>query len=384
MADADRDGKLCRHEFGVAMHLAALAVQKDGLPLPATLPPCLASATAVVAATAWDEGGEDEEKEVEGRVILVDDAKSVVSSLGYPEGLSDVGSDQGDAIGGTSDNTTGKQNSSRKMSQAVSASFRESDAPGQKRDTPKAGDEGLRHVGATAARSKTGAKTKREREHGEQAGMQKQEEDDLRYAMSDRETVRFGKAFDKLVKGKATKNLGGKEVRISMCSCKLGHDSLRTCLNSSELGDKTTHIQPGARTDPCTCSHIKARCKARQYIVLIESPPLTFRGRQQRFSPSPDWRKRRWAACGPYRTLIGTVRCLRWSSLLPCTSPHARRPKASRCLVSCLTASPIYSQRRPERSDPCQRGTVVVGRGKAHEQSRKVTRTQERLERRSY
>ncbi|CAN0552210.1 unnamed protein product, partial [Ectocarpus sp. 8 AP-2014] len=44
MADADRDGKLSRHEFAVAMHLAARAVGTPALALPSVLPPCLAAA----------------------------------------------------------------------------------------------------------------------------------------------------------------------------------------------------------------------------------------------------------------------------------------------------------------------------------------------------
>lgn len=41
LADADRDGELSRHEFAVAMHLAACV--KGGLTLPRTLPACLAA-----------------------------------------------------------------------------------------------------------------------------------------------------------------------------------------------------------------------------------------------------------------------------------------------------------------------------------------------------
>ncbi|CAM9755102.1 unnamed protein product, partial [Hapterophycus canaliculatus] len=41
LADIDRDGQLCRHEFVVALHLAACAVGKARLPLPDALPPYL-------------------------------------------------------------------------------------------------------------------------------------------------------------------------------------------------------------------------------------------------------------------------------------------------------------------------------------------------------
>lgn len=173
LADADRDGKLCRHEFALAVHLAACAVGKDGLPLPATLPPCLASATAAVAAAASDEGGENKEETVEGRMILVDESNSVVSSLGYPEGLSDIeGSEKGDVVS-AGDNTPRKETSPPEM--------------------------------------------------------EERKERDFQYTMSDKDTVRYGEVFDKLVKGKRTENLGGTEVRISVCSCALNHSSLRAC-----------------------------------------------------------------------------------------------------------------------------------------------------------
>ncbi|CAM9464742.1 unnamed protein product, partial [Laminaria digitata] len=43
LADADLDGELSRHEFAVALHLAACVTkQKDGPTLPRTLPSCLA------------------------------------------------------------------------------------------------------------------------------------------------------------------------------------------------------------------------------------------------------------------------------------------------------------------------------------------------------
>lgn len=217
MADADRDGKLCRHEFAVAVHLAACAVGKDGPPLPATLPPCLASATATVAATASDEGREDKVGEVEGRVILVDDAKSVVSSLGYPEGLLDSGSEKGDVVGDTSDNTPRKEKT-RKTPQAASVPTRNSDAPDPKRDTPEVGDGGFGDMEATAANRTTRGKTQGELGERQRVIMEMGKEGDFRYDMSDQDTFRYGKAFDKLVKGKGTKNLGGKEVRISIRS----------------------------------------------------------------------------------------------------------------------------------------------------------------------
>lgn len=45
LADADRDGKLSRHEFAVAMHLAACITGKKRLPLPRVLPSCLSLTT---------------------------------------------------------------------------------------------------------------------------------------------------------------------------------------------------------------------------------------------------------------------------------------------------------------------------------------------------
>lgn len=232
MADADRDGKLCRHEFSVAMHLAACAVGKDGppLPLPAALPPCLASATAIVAAAASDEGGKNKEGEVEGKTILVDDANTVVPSLGYPEGLSDIeGSERGGGVR-TGDNASRKKKG-RKTSRTASVAFWDSeaaaDAPGGKRGASKAGDGGARDAQATTAKSKANGKAKGGSKERQEAGSKEGNEGGSRYVMSAQDTVRYGKAFDKLVKGKGTKSLGRKEVRISLCSCASFHNSLR-------------------------------------------------------------------------------------------------------------------------------------------------------------
>eukprot|EP00903_Cladosiphon_okamuranus_P006843 g6665.t1 len=222
MADADRDGKLCRNEFAVAMHLAACASRKDGPPLPATLPQCLASTTATFAATASDEGGKGEVRGVEGRVIQIDEAKSIVSSLGYPEGLSDIGSGKGDVVGGTSDNTPLQENSCN-MSQATAVPTMDSDAPDLRRDTPKVGNGDF---GDTVANRKTSEKTMDDKEEGQEATAETGKEGDGRYAMSDQESVRYGKAFDKLVKGEGTKNLGGKEAAAILAKSGLGKAEL--------------------------------------------------------------------------------------------------------------------------------------------------------------
>lgn len=231
LADADRDGKLCRHEFAVAMHLAACAVEKDGLPLPATLPPCLTAAATTIAGGASGQGGEDKEREVEGRVVLVDEAKSVVSSLGYPEGLSDAeGSERGD-VQGTGDKTRRKEKTG-KMSQTASVAIDSeatADAPDGKKDAPRVGDGVFKDVDATVvAASNTSGKIEDGSEERGEAGMKKGNKGDSRYTMSAQDTVRYGKAFDKLVKGKRAKSLSGKEVRVSMSS-RAKKNSLRTC-----------------------------------------------------------------------------------------------------------------------------------------------------------
>ena len=223
MADADRDGKLCRHEFAVAMHLAACAVGKDGLPLPATLPACLTPAATTVAATTSD-GGEDREREVEGKIITVDDENTVVSSLGYPEGLSDIEEPEKGGDRGTGNNTPPRKKKSRKVSRAASATIRDSeaaaDAPGGKRDSSKVGDGGSTDEQVATAKMKASVKVKggsqKRKEDGTEKGTEKGTERDSRFTMSAQDTVRYGKAFDKLVEGKGIKNLGGKEVRFSL------------------------------------------------------------------------------------------------------------------------------------------------------------------------
>ena len=98
LADADRDGELSRHEFAVAMHLAACVTTKGkgGPTLPRTLPSCLAARGkrsgsgggetfgvaglagkgGMVMATTTEREGAD---------------KGSVSTLGNPEGLSEEG-----------------------------------------------------------------------------------------------------------------------------------------------------------------------------------------------------------------------------------------------------------------------------------------------------
>lgn len=249
MADVDRDGKLCRHEFAVAMHLAACAVGKAGaLPLTATLPPCLAAATATatVAVSASDQRDEDKEEEVEGRVVMIDDAESVMSSLGYPEGLSDVkGSERGDVVG-TGDNNAQNKKKSTKMSEATSSFLGDSEAadntPNGKRDAPKVIDGGFGDTEATAAKRKTSGKGEGDGWEGEEAGMEKGKEGGVRYSMNDQDAVRYGKAFAKLVKGKGTKVLGEKEVRIVCTRARQTIDiSALVCLLTLTTLTKNTH-----------------------------------------------------------------------------------------------------------------------------------------------
>lgn len=98
LADADRDGELSRHEFAVAMHLAACATTKEkgGLTLPRTLPSCLAlggkrsggGGGKVGAAGVAAEGGTvmaTTTTEREGA------DKGSVSTLESPQGLSEDG-----------------------------------------------------------------------------------------------------------------------------------------------------------------------------------------------------------------------------------------------------------------------------------------------------
>lgn len=224
MADADRDGKLCRHEFTVAMHLAACAGGKAGLPLPASLPTCLAAATATVAANASDQGGIDTEGEVEGRMMLIDDAQTVMSSLGYPEGLSDVDGSERGGVAGAGDNIP-RNEKSQEMSWGTPIEFEESEAfaanaPNEKRDAPKVVDGVFGVEATTTKKGKTSGKREGGRsEGGGKAGIEKGKEADLCYSMISQDAVRYGKKFDKLVKSKGTKGLGGKEVRFGRCSC---------------------------------------------------------------------------------------------------------------------------------------------------------------------
>lgn len=101
LADADRDGELSRHEFAVAMHLTACVTRKSGVTLPRTLPPCLAIAGERI-------GGDETAVADNAEVAIVTttergeeaDARSV-STLEYPEGLSDGGgSEKATSTGG--------------------------------------------------------------------------------------------------------------------------------------------------------------------------------------------------------------------------------------------------------------------------------------------
>lgn len=57
MADADRDGKLSRHEFAVAVHLASCVAGKKKLPLPSALPECLSLTKGTAAKSNAATGG---------------------------------------------------------------------------------------------------------------------------------------------------------------------------------------------------------------------------------------------------------------------------------------------------------------------------------------
>ena len=205
MADADGDGKLSRHEFAVAMHLAASTVGKSALSLPEVLPPCLAAVAAAATGAApaapavTDPDRCPKNQPAEGKVILVDDAASMVSSLGSPAGLSDA-----------------------EGPERVDGSSSCADPPGDdehKDDSSPAGPQEIM-VGGPAGSEAAGARSRKRCKgngkgggEGEVSGAGKGKKRDRRYDMCDEDAVRYGKTFDKLTKSKETASLGGKEVR---------------------------------------------------------------------------------------------------------------------------------------------------------------------------
>lgn len=230
LADVDRDGQLCRHEFTVAMHLAACAVGKPRLPLPDALPPYLAIGTTVKIA--------DSTGAATAAVVLTDDTTSVVSSLGYPEGLSDAGGSDVGAAMGSENASVGIQEEehyagSNKGGTVSSDRGEAGDGKveDKRTDLPEKGM-GQRDVLHERKRNNREPKTskgtkgkKRESGPGErrdkpEAG--KNEGEGSEYRMSGQDAARYAKAFGKLVEGKDA-NLGGKEV----CMCVVHENELR-------------------------------------------------------------------------------------------------------------------------------------------------------------
>ncbi|CBN77331.1 conserved unknown protein [Ectocarpus siliculosus] len=236
MADADRDGKLSRHEFAVAMHLAARAVGTPALALPSVLPPCLAAASATENEGNREGDGRVAAAEEAGSVVLVDDTSSVVSSLGYPEGLSDVDSETGgDAASGTRDNApekaTGEEEKGRQESKKGVASSdpvpaRTDEMPEKMTGmTKKALDEdharGQKDKKEAVAGDGEGEGSAKTRSSSEE----KEKEGGSEYRMSDQDAARYDKAFNKLVKGKGV-TLGGKEAAVVLAKSGLGKRDL--------------------------------------------------------------------------------------------------------------------------------------------------------------
>lgn len=222
MADADRDGKLSRFEFAVAMHLAACAVGTPALALPSALPPCLAAASATENEGNRESDGRVAAAEEAGSVVLVDDTSSVVSSLGYPEGLSDVDSEKGGGAASitrdnapekaTGEEEKGRQESKKGVASSDPAPARTDEVPEKRTGmTKKAleedharGQKDKKEAVAGDGEGEGSAKTRSSSE-------EKEKEGGSEYRMSDQDTARYGKTFDKLVKGKGV-TLGGKEV----------------------------------------------------------------------------------------------------------------------------------------------------------------------------
>ncbi|CAM9698027.1 unnamed protein product [Scytosiphon promiscuus] len=206
LADIDRDGQLCRHEFVVAMHLAARAVGKKGrLPLPDALPPCLAApdtiaeaADSIVAAVAV--------------VGIVDDSRSVVSSLGYPEGLSDAGMvPSGHGVeGGEEAEEIGTRTCGKGMVQTNNLHGRQA----KSQELKSSSKEGMRKRGENEAGGQQGT-----------LGAENKRRDGSEYRMSGQDVARYSKAFDKLVDGKDT-NLGGKEAAAVLAKSGMGRNEL--------------------------------------------------------------------------------------------------------------------------------------------------------------
>ncbi|CAB1119102.1 unnamed protein product [Ectocarpus sp. CCAP 1310/34] len=172
MADADRDGKLSRHEFAVAMHLAACAVRTPALALPSVLPPCLAAASATE-----NEGN----REGDGRVAA--------EEKGRQESTKGVASS--DPSPAKTDEVPGK------MIGMTKQALDEDHARGQKDEKEAVTGDG---EGEGSAKARSYSKEK-EKEGGSE------------YRMSDQDAARYGKAFDKLVKGKGV-TLGGKKAAV--------------------------------------------------------------------------------------------------------------------------------------------------------------------------
>ncbi|CAM9344248.1 unnamed protein product [Ectocarpus fasciculatus] len=317
MADADRDGKLSGHEFAVAMHLAACAVGTPALPLPGALPPCLAAASATENKTSREGDGDGPAgaaamAEEAGSVVLVDDTSSVVSSLGYPEGLSDVDSEEeGGAAAGTRDNApekaTGKEEKCRQESKKGGASSdpaaaRTDEVPGKRTGmTKKARDkdrargqkdkeEGVAGDGEGEGSATTGTSRK-----------EKEQEGGSEYRMSDQDAARYGKAFDKLAKGNGV-TLGGKEAAVVLAKSGLGKKDLGRLWTMSDI-DRDGAL---SRVEFSIAMHL-ASCSAKKGLPVPRALPESLAALLSQPGAPNEERGRGAAASGEETTTTGST-----------------------------------------------------------------------------
>ena len=183
MCDPHRRGKLTRHGWRVAYHLAR-SVKTRGLDLPATLPLCLYPQEGRVKPEVKGEEARAESSRAQGErgAAAAGELGGVGNGQGKGSALANMGAEHcGAAASSAAGPPTG----------------------GRKKSTKKQKKKSNANDDMNGGEAKGG-------------GGVEQEEDSAAYRMSDRERARYDKTFKRLLKGSSGKNVGGKEVRAAM------------------------------------------------------------------------------------------------------------------------------------------------------------------------
>lgn len=186
MADADEDGELSEQEFAIAFHLASCVAGKKKLPMPLTLPCCLARITNGSA-------------EGEGSAAFDDINAAVKKCTAIASNLDGEQQVSGDS---------GKEEPREKRS------LREGSKP-TKSIKIQDNCEGPQENAETGGHASTPSETSSREQVVDDEG--------LKYQMSESDRAHHDKAFNRLVPG-GSGNLSGKEVSAACAACQdVGH-----------------------------------------------------------------------------------------------------------------------------------------------------------------